>query len=91
MKQYVKDFLKTITILVISFVACLFVQDIFEMEHLIPAILLLRARMKTAALQSHGMTTEMCWQRKAQSAASLFCPFLRHTKKQTTRNILMRQ
>ena len=33
MKQYVKDFLKTITILVISFVACLFVQDIFEMEH----------------------------------------------------------
>ena len=38
MKQYVKDFLKTITILVISFVACLFVQDIFEMEHLIPAI-----------------------------------------------------
>ena len=52
MKQYVKDFLKTITILVISFVACLFVQDIFEMEHLIPAIFTVSVFLIT--LLTHG-------------------------------------
>lgn len=38
MKQYVKDFLKTVIILIVTFIACLFMQDLFNIEHLIPAI-----------------------------------------------------
>ncbi len=52
MKQYVNDFLKTIIILVISFVACLVMQDIFEIEHLIPAIFTVSVFLIT--LLTHG-------------------------------------
>lgn len=52
MKQYVNDFLKTIIILVISFIACLFMQDIFEIEHLIPAIFTVSVFLIT--LLTHG-------------------------------------
>lgn len=58
MKQYVNDFLKTMIILIISFVACLFMQDIFEIEHLIPAIFTVSVFLIT--LLTHGYIYGVC-------------------------------
>lgn len=38
LKKQLSDLIKTILILVLSFISCLFMQNIFEIEHLIPAI-----------------------------------------------------
>lgn len=37
-KRQLSDLIKTISILVLSLIVCLFMQNIFEIEHLIPAI-----------------------------------------------------
>lgn len=52
LKKYFNDFSKTILLLIFSFVACLIMQDIFEIEHLIPAIFTVSVFLIT--LLTHG-------------------------------------
>lgn len=51
-KNYFNDFSRTILLLIFSFVACLIMQDMFEIEHLIPAIFTVSVFLIT--LLTHG-------------------------------------
>ena len=52
LKQQFSDIVKTILILVLSFILCLFMQKIFAIEHLIPAVFTVAVFLIT--LITHG-------------------------------------